>query len=421
MNDAQLALRSGTGITAPVARLPFIDWARGFAVFAMILWHTGDGWLRLDQREGQAWLALRFVGGLAAPSFIFLAGCAAALSVKSNQDREATQKAFRGAVSRGLEVLLLGYALRLQTWLLDAGAFLQWWLARAWLPIVLGYTLFMVALRRLPTSAREAGRLGAAACVLCAIGFLQVDSVAPGRVARLVQVDVLQAIGASLFLLALGQRSIGLLGKPGLMLLLGLLVAAVTDYLTRAMPGPLPRALAGYVAKYDVPATTPAAALFPLFPWFSYALLGAAWGALLKRWRGREEKFVIAWALFGATLALATSEAQPFVRQLINAMPWIVQPVRVGFRLGIVLVVLMLGWLWARGRRGWLWLSFGQNSMRIYWVHMMFAYGVLGRPLQKKLGFGGWLLWLVPLFGAMWCLTRLSVSPTKSAARNVRT
>src|SRR4051812_15659474 len=111
----------------------------------MILWHTGDGWLRLDQREGQAWLALRFVGGLAAPAFIFLAGCAAALAARDTQDRDSADRAFLTATSRALEVLMIGYALRLQTWLLDAGAFLQWWLVRAWLPIALGYGVLVLA------------------------------------------------------------------------------------------------------------------------------------------------------------------------------------------------------------------------------------------------------------------------------------
>jgi uncharacterized membrane protein len=432
LSNAQLAAGVPACINAAVGRLPFIDWARGFAVFAMILWHTGDGWLRLDQREGQTWLALRFVGGLAAPGFIFLAGCAAALAARAPQDRESAQRAFLTAASRALEVLMIGYALRLQTWLLDAGAFLQWWLIRAWLPIGVGYGVLVLALRQMPESTRKAAPRVGLAIALAVVGFLQVDSLAPGRLARLLQVDVLQAIGASLFLLALGQRFFGLLRKPGALALLGILVAAITDSLTHRMPGPLPRALAAYLAKFEVPQGLPVPALFPLFPWFAYALLGAAWGALLKREKGREERFVVVSALFGASLALATSEAQPFVRALIGAQPWLVQPIRVGFRVGIVLTILLVGWLWVDGRRGKLWLSFGQNSMRIYWAHMLFAYGVLGRGLQKQLSFTSWALWLLPLFGAMWWLTRISgmpggkarltsVSPTKPAAGNVRT
>ncbi|MFT3923075.1 MAG: heparan-alpha-glucosaminide N-acetyltransferase domain-containing protein [Myxococcales bacterium] len=403
-----------------MSRLPFIDWARGFAVFAMVLWHTGDGWLSADQRTGQAWVALRFVGGLAAPSFLFLAGSAAALSVRPGQDAAAAQRAFAGAASRGLEVLLIGYMLRLQTWLVDAGALIQWWLVRAWLPIALGYGLLFVSLRRWGSGQRVWPR-ALLAVLLCGVGFWQVEPLAPGRLPRLLQVDVLQAIGASLFLLALGQRSVRLLERPALLSLLGAAIAGWTDYLTRAMPGPLPRALAGYVAKFEVPAGTPVPALFPLFPWLAYAFLGAAWATILKRARGQEERVIVGSALLGALLALLTSEAQPFVHGWIAFQGWLIHPIRVGFRIGIVLTILMLGWLWASGRRGRIGLAFGQNSLRIYWAHMLFAYGVLGRALQKKLSFGAWALWLLPLFGAMWCLTRATVSRTKTPAANVRT
>ena len=126
---------------------------------------------------------------------------------------------------------------------------------------------------------------------------------------------------------------------------------------------------------------------------------------------------MVASALVGAVLALATSEAQPFVRQLLAGQPWLVHPVRMGFRVGIVFIILMLGWLWASGRARRIGLAYGQNSLRIYWAHMLFAYGVLGRPLQKKLSFVGWGLWLVPLFGAMWCLTLVGGQPDQARGR----
>ncbi len=398
----------------------------------MILWHTGDAWLREDLREGQAWLTLRFVGGLAAPSFIFLAGCAAALSARQTRDEAERQQAFLNAASRGLEIVLLGYALRLQTWLLDAGALTQWWLLRAWLPILVGYCTVFVALRRLPQSVSRALPLASAGLSVAVVGFVQVEGLAPGRFARLLQVDVLQAIGASLVLLAVAQRTLGLLHKPAALALAALVVALCTNFFMQRMPGPLPTALAGYIAKFQGPPGGPLPTLFPLFPWFAYALLGAAWGALLRSARGREESLVVLSAVLGAALALATSEAQPFVHAWMGDHPWLVQPVRVSFRVGLVLTVLLVGWLWTVGSRGKLGLAFGQNSLRVYWAHLLFAYGVLGRPLQKRLDFTGWMLWLVPLFGLMWGLTRISsvarrsphgatVSPTKSTTGNVRT
>jgi uncharacterized membrane protein len=407
-----------------VTRLPFIDWARGFAVVAMVLWHTGDAWLRLDQRDGQFWVALRFVGGLAAPSFLLLAGCAAALAARPSDDREQTSRALRTSLSRGLEVLLIGYALRLQTWLLDAAAATQIGLARAWLPIVVGYAALALALRKLSSEPGRAYTWGLAALASCVIGFAQVEQVAPGRFARLLQVDVLQAIGASLCILALGQRVCRLLQRPLALFVTSALVALSTQPITSWLPGPLPHGIAGYLGKFEVPQGAPVPALFPLFPWLAYALAGAGFGALLRRVREREERvdrLVIAFAVLGAVVSVLTSEAQPFVHRVMNLWPGSLPLVRVAFRVGLVHVLLLFGLVWAHGNRGKLLLAFGQNSMRIYWVHMMFAYGILGRALQKKLAVGSWILWALPLFGAMWCLTLVGRPRVKAPPRPVRT
>jgi uncharacterized membrane protein len=105
-----------------VARLPFLDWVRGFAVVAMVLWHTGDAWLDEASREGQGWLLLRFIGGLAAPGFLLLAGTGAALSAKPTSDPAARSRAFVKSAARGLEIVIIGYLLRYQAWMVDAGA-----------------------------------------------------------------------------------------------------------------------------------------------------------------------------------------------------------------------------------------------------------------------------------------------------------
>jgi uncharacterized membrane protein len=164
--------------------------------------------------------------------------------------------------------------------------------------------------------------------------------------------------------------------------------------------------LLAYLVRVEALPGNPPAALFPLFPWLAYPLIGAGVGGLLKRERDRQEHLLLTLACLGAVLAVLTSEAQPFVHRVLLAQPWLVFPVRVGFRVGLVLVLLLLGWVWAGERRGRLLLAFGQNSLRIYWAHMFFAYGVLGRALQRDTDFASWALWLLPLFALMWSLTR---------------
>jgi uncharacterized membrane protein len=224
------------------------------------------------------------------------------------------------------------------------------------------------------------------------------------------QVDVLQAIGASLLLLALAQRWLALLGRPGWLLALAAGVAAVSVPLGAWLPGKLPTPLMSYLVRVEPLPGNPATALFPLFPWLAYPLLGAALGALLKRTREQRERVIVGLACLGALGALVTSEAQPFVHRIIAAEPWLVHPIRVGFRAGIVLCLLLVGWVWCERGRGRLLIAFGQNSLRIYWAHMFFAYGVLGRALQRQTDFLSWALWLFPLFLAMWLLTRVNAA-----------
>jgi hypothetical protein len=161
-------------------------------------------------------------------------------------------------------------------------------------------------------------------------------------------------------------------------------------------------------------------------------LLGAAWGALLKRARGAadargaarapsEDPMLALGAALGAGLGLLCSEAQPFVHHALSAQAWLVQPVRVAFRVGLVLVMLSIGWIWTAGARGRFALDLGKTSLRVYWAHMFFAYGVLGRPLQKHLDFPAWGLGALVLLAAMWALGRVSGTVIRSAALDVRT
>lgn len=387
----------------------------------MVLWHTGDGWLASAQREGEAWLALRFVGGLAAPSFLFLAGCAAALASRPAEPPHMAQVAFRKSAARALEVLLLGYVLRLQTWLIDAGALLQLGTLRAWLPLGAGYAALFWSAGQLAKAPKKAAAWASAGVALSAAGLAQVESVAPGRFARLLQVDVLQAIGASLLILALAQRALGLLNRPAVLLALSLLVAGLTSSVTEAMPGVLPAALAGYLGKFTAEGAPVPASLFPLFPWLAYALAGASVGALLRGQRGEHERTLVALAVAGACLAILTSEAQPYVHRALVASPWLAPPVRMAFRVGLVLTLMMVGWLWTSAQQGRLLVTFGQTSLRLYWGHMFFAYGVFGRLLQDRMSFLGWALGLMPLFVGLWFLARLGSQTAQRAPRVVHT
>lgn len=398
-------------------RLPFVDWARGFAVVAMVLWHTGDGWLRPALKAGEGFFFLRFVGGLAAPSFLMLAGVAAALAARPNADPERRRQVFRSSAARGFEVLLLGYALRLQTWVVDAGALQNLGTYRAWLPLLFGYGLLLFAARALAKDPKRCLRLALAGAVLVLVALFQVESVAAGRFLRLLQVDVLQAIGGSLMLLALFERGFGLLQRPPWLLALGLLVALVTEPLASQLPGVLPVPIAAYLGRFPAAQGAPNPALFPLFPWLAYALLGAAFGACLRLYPQRVERTVVLGLLGGAMLAMLTSEAHRFVRVVLHDIPLCVPLLRAGFRVGIVLVLMGIGYAFPGGRSAQVVLDFGRASLRIYWVHLIFAYGILARSLHAKLGYASYLGLAFALLVAMWGLSRIGGSGKRAPVR----
>lgn len=385
-----------------VSRLPFIDWVRGFAVLVMVLWHTVDAWLDPALREGPNWGALRFLGGLAAPSFLFLAGLSAALSHRRHDDPSARGRAFRASLGRGLEVVLFGYLLRFQAWMIDAAAITQPHTWRAAIPIGAGYGVLVWSVNRLQDAPRRAAGGALAGALLCVTGYVQVEDVATGRLARLLQVDVLQAIGMSLVLLTLAERAFGVLRRPLWLIAAAVTIACLTEPLSHLVPGPLPPPLAAYLGKWPAQPGRPPASLFPLFPWLAYACLGAAAGALLRSQRANTERVVVALSVAGALLALITSESHAWIHQLLAAHAWLVPFARVLYRVGIVLTLFWVGHLWANGKRGRVLLDYGQASLRIYWIHMLFAYGVLGRPLQRSTDFGTWALFVGLLLLAMW-------------------
>lgn len=385
-----------------VPRMRFIDWARGIAVIAMVIWHTADGWIAPALRIGQGWSLLRFIGGLAAPSFLMLAGVGAALAAREH----AKPGAHLAALTRGAEIVLLGYVLRLQGWLIDAGGLVRLHQVRAWLPLGAGYVLLFFAMRALPTARDRAKRLVLIGLGAVLIGLVQVPLVAPGRLPRLLQVDVLQAIGASLALLALGERRVRLLQRPALALALAALVALATEPISAILPSVIPVPIAAYLGRFDPPKGQPAAALFPLFPWFSYACAGAAVGTFLRQ-SPRVERVVVLGGIVGAAIVLTTSEAHAPVQLLIRNAGWIIHPLRVLFRVGLVLVLLLVAWLWVTDRRGRVVVAYGRASLRIYWAHLLVAYGVLSAPWHKRLDMGDWLAFAFLLLALMWLLALL--------------
>lgn len=380
-------------------RIDFIDAQRGIAVALMIWMHSADGWLRPALKHGAMWETVRSLGGLAAPAFFFLAGLGLGLDWGKQPPDRARLTA---QIARGLQLVVLGYALRVQMWMLDAGGISRPTAWAAAIPLALGYYALYRALG-LRAAGDPGGRRHAVAGVACvAVGLALVAWLVPGRFRPLLRVDVLQGLGASLAIVTwLGAW---MLRRRLAFVALGVCVALATPWLRNHVPGPLPAAIAGYLAVWEVGSGVSAPTLFPLFPWLAYVPLGVVFGlSLAPLDAAAARRRTLRWAVGGCGLALLCCEPLPPAKAILGDAPWLLQGVRVGYRLGVVLILGAVGVAFS-APRGWFsagWVALGRASLLVYWVHLELTFGTLSRPIARQLAFPAWFVGFVALLAAM--------------------
>lgn len=433
------SLRFTVAVTVPVTpppkpRLDFIDAMRGVAVILMILWHTTDSWLTdasraVNGHETTAYSVLRLLGGTAAPLFLLLAGVAHGLKASANARKgTAPLVAMREAAARGLELIVMGYLLRLQFFAVDAAGVR---LPQALLPLLFGLLLLLIATKRLATAPPRAGLFAAAGAVLYAVGLVVLAHYQPSRIASVLRVDVLQAIGASLVVLALLEPL--LTRAPAIALGLAFGVTLATDPLTALMPGALPEPLAAYVARWTVPQGVRTMAMFPLFPWLAFPLIGSVlgrhWSAGARRGTlGRDVAILSAVGVIGSFVA---NESLAYELGWIWKLPWFIPTLRILARVALCLV---FGGLCFAGLALSARVGFGQSkraehyapirtlgraSLFVYWVHLELAFGLIATPLKRKVDLAEWALGFVLLTVAMYLLVLLKNGPATNLARSL--
>ncbi len=384
----------------------------------MIVWHTVDGWVGSSYRDGALFEALRLCGGLAAPLFLFLAGTSVALAhVKA--ERDETQRATRTwvIIARGGIVVTLGYALRVGLWLVDGGAIVRPDAYKAWLPMGIGIGVILFGFRSLPRSRRAA----ASAITIGASGYgagaFFLYLFAPTRLTSLMRVDVLQAIGASIILIAALAKPLKLSSRPARCFALAVSVLLVTRPLGEALPGALPRVFAGYLGAWEGGRDI---AMFPLTPWLAYALAGAGVGAWLAKTNASARAVLLVGACGGA-MGSALSEAVPFAFNITERWATSIPLVRFGYRVGLICILLVFAFAWSRTRlanraptR-----ALGRASLLVYMAHLPFAYGAVTRPFTRSVDLATWSAWCAVLMIVMWALARARLGPLKKIAERV--
>jgi uncharacterized membrane protein len=326
------------------ARVLAIDWLRGLAVVLMIQAHGFDAWLSPAAKASSGYWLIRHMSGLPSRMFLFLVGLSAALRFEGLLARHAPRRQMMAEQARrGLQIVGLAYLFRLQEHLLA--------------------------------------------------GF-------KGGWSMLVRVDILNAIGASLLLVAAVAAPKG--GRPRVVapLLVAALLIALGPIVGPAhFPAWLPRPLTSYIGGQRP------MAWFPLFPWGAWALVGVAVGHLWIR-QGRTERgaarvFILS-TVVGLALVGLVSSVRAVAPQIIHYPSDVVQQMGPGsffFRLGLIGVLAGLSWLVTRrGQRGFSpMIQLGRTSLLVYWIHVDLCYGGIARYLRGRLSIAWATVWILVL------------------------
>jgi acyltransferase len=302
----------------------------------MVLAHVVDSWTRAGDRGTQAYYTLTFIGGVASPLFLFLAGVTLAISAAAKTRAATSHRA--GAMAarrRGWEIFGLGLLFRAQAQVL---------------------------------------------------GF--------GPLANLLRVDMLNTMGLSMVLASAMWQP---LPRRTLRLTLFAVVTtavAMATPLVRATPwlAALPDPLEAYLRPAGVYTG------FPLFPWAGFLFAGVLVGDLLDAVRSDSRRQVgtqVAFALAGAGGIWLAWRASFEPALYSTARFWHDSPTFFFIRLGVVVVLLPLSSLLvffspeSMSRR----VAFlGKASLFAYWIHIELVYGIVAEPLKKALPLWGSVL-----------------------------
>jgi len=309
-----------------VKRYTFLDWMRGLAVLIMIQCHTFNSFTRLDQRLEGGYVFSQFVGGMAAPLFLFMAGMTFGFQMESLDRRESS---------------------RARRWLVA--------LRRA------GYILFVAYLFRFSN---------------------WVASLPHADLHELVKVDILNCMGLAMVVFSFlawfdsGQRIQAAV--------VGAIAVAVAAPLIAGVDWQwAPSVLRDYLTP------SPERGRFPFFPTGAYIGFGLAAGALVKRAGERMDRLMQWGVLFALALVLCAEYVANLPFSLYaHSDFWRNSPALIFIRVGISLLLLASAYLWTQfgARLSWSWMqNLGKTSLMVYWVHVMLVYGDIVKPLKRAL------------------------------------
>ncbi|HTS60692.1 MAG TPA: acyltransferase family protein [Candidatus Acidoferrales bacterium] len=309
-------------------RYPYLDWLRGLAILIMIQCHAFNSFTRVDLREGGAYVLSQFVGGMAAPLFLFMAGMTTAFQMDSLAQREPdTRRRWLTALRRGGYILGIAFLFRFTNWLF---------------------------------------------------------SVPRATVSEITKVDILNCMGVGLGVLAVTAVYSSAADRVRFAAAAGLLIAVASPVIANLDWSWAPPVLADYIAP------SPRAGRFPFFPCASYLAFGIATGTIAKRAALDRIDRLMQWSvLVGFTLIFAGQYFANIPYSIYaKSSFWSDSPALILIRTGIALLLMAAAYLWTEycAGGGWSWMqTLGKNSLMVYWVHVMIVYGAVVRPIKRQL------------------------------------
>ncbi|MBZ5626019.1 MAG: acyltransferase [Acidobacteriia bacterium] len=308
-------------------RFPFLDWMRGLAVVIMIQCHTFNSFARMDLREGGPYVLSQFVGGMAAPLFLFMAGMTLAFQMDSLERRELNPgRRWLISLRRAGYILGIAFAFRISNW---------------------------------------------------------VASLPHADLHEIAKVDILNCMGVGMAALSLaavfdakGRARFAVAAALGI---------AVAAPVVSALPW---NGAPSLLREYLVPIA--GRGHFAFFPCAAYIGFGLAAGTLVKRTGADRFERLMQWSvLIGFALVFTGQYFSNLPYSLYRQSSfWTDGPTLILIRAGISLLLMSGAYLWTEYcvGAGWSWMQcLGRNSLMVYWVHVMLVYGNTAKALK------GWL------------------------------
>jgi uncharacterized membrane protein len=300
---------------------------RGLAVVIMIQCHTFNSLTRMDLRDGGPYVLTQFIGGMAAPLFLLMAGMTTAFQMESLERREPNgRRRWLISLKRAGYILAIAFTFRFTNW-----AF----------------------------------------------------SMPHASAAELTKVDILNCMGVGMAVLAV-SAAFRSEARVRFAVIAGFAIAALAPVMTNLPWGGAPALL----QEYLVPGQ--GRGRFPFFPFVAYLAFGQAIGAVVKRAAAERFDRLMQWSmLIGFSMIFIGQYFSNIPYSIYpNANFWTDSPTLIVIRVGICLMIMAGAYLWTEycAGKGWSWMqAMGKNSLTVYWVHVMIVYGSLIRPIKRML------------------------------------